>query len=93
MAPNAPPAELLARAQGVADERRLRILRTLAADELTAQEIATRMNIGLTTLMHHLELLRESGLISAGGGRRKAYRLSRVAVTELGQNLERFLFN
>ena len=92
MAPSAPPPELLARAQGVADERRLRILRALASDELTAQEIATRLSMGLTTLMHHLELLRESGLVSAGGGRRRAYRLRRVAMTELGQNLERFLF-
>jgi DNA-binding transcriptional ArsR family regulator len=93
IAPSTPPAELLARAQAVADERRLRILRAIAADELTAQEIATRLSIGLTTLMHHLELLRESGLVSAGGGRRKAYRLRRVALTELGQNLERFLFD
>jgi hypothetical protein len=43
--------------------------------------------------MHHLELLRESGLVSAGGGRRKSYRLRRVALTELGQNLEHFLFD
>jgi DNA-binding transcriptional ArsR family regulator len=91
--PSAPPPELLARAQGVADERRLRILRALASDELTAQEIATRLSMGLTTLMHHLELLRESGLVSTTGGRRKVYRLRRVAVTELGQNLERFLFD
>jgi DNA-binding transcriptional ArsR family regulator len=91
-APSGPPSELLARAQGVADERRLRILRALASEELTAQEIATRLSMGLTTLMHHLELLRESGLVSAGGGRRRAYRLRRVALTELGQNLERFLF-
>jgi DNA-binding transcriptional ArsR family regulator len=93
IAASAPPAELLARAEGVADERRLRILRTLADDALTAQEIATRMSMGLTTLMHHLELLRESGLVSAGDGRRKTYRLRRAAVTELGQNLERFLFD
>jgi DNA-binding transcriptional ArsR family regulator len=93
IAPSTPPAELLARAQGVADERRLRILRTLAADGLTAQELATRLSMGLTTLMHHLELLRESGLVSSGAGRRKIYRLRRIAVTELGQDLERFLFD
>jgi DNA-binding transcriptional ArsR family regulator len=89
--PSAPPPELLARARGVADERRLRILRALAKEELTAQEIATRLAMGLTTLMHHLELLRESGLVSSGGGRRKAYRLRRVALTELEQSLGRFL--
>jgi len=93
IAQSAPPPELLARAQGVADERRLRILRALASEELTAQEIATRLSMGLTTLMHHLELLRESGLVRAGGGRRKSYRLRRVALRELGQNLEHFLFD
>jgi DNA-binding transcriptional ArsR family regulator len=90
--PSAPPPELLARAQGVADERRLRIMRVLAREELTAQEIATRLTMGLTTLLHHLDLLRESGLVSTGGGHRKAYRLRRGALTELEQNLERFLF-
>jgi DNA-binding transcriptional ArsR family regulator len=51
------------------------------------------LSMGLTTLMHHLELLRESGLVSSGAGRRKIYRLRRIAVTELGQDLERFLFD
>jgi DNA-binding transcriptional ArsR family regulator len=89
--PNAPPAELLAQFQGVADERRLRILRVLAKEELTAQEIATHLAIGLTTLLHHLDVLRASGLVSASGDRRRAYRLRRVALTELENNLERYL--
>jgi DNA-binding transcriptional ArsR family regulator len=89
--PSAPPAELLARVQGVADERRLRILRVLAKEELTAQEIATRLSMGLTTLLHHLDLLRDSGLVSAAGGRRRVYRLRRVALVELDHSLQRFL--
>jgi DNA-binding transcriptional ArsR family regulator len=88
---NRPPAELLARFQGVADERRLTILRVLATDELTAQEIANRLAIGLTTLLHHLEMLRESGLVSVSGDRRRTYRLRRVALTELQHNLERYV--
>ena len=87
----APPPELLARFQGVADEKRLRILRVLAKEELTAQEIATRLAVGLTTLLHHLDVLRESGLVSVSGGRRKAYRLRRVALTELEHSLEHYL--
>lgn len=86
-----PPAELLARFQGVADEKRLMILRVLAKEELTAQEIATRLAIGLTTLLHHLDVLRESGLVGVSGGRRRTYRLRRVALTELEHNLERYL--
>jgi DNA-binding transcriptional ArsR family regulator len=88
---SAPPSDLLARTQGVADERRLRILRVLAKEELTAQEIATRLAMGLTTLLHHLDLLREAGLVSAGSGRRKAYRLRPAALSELQQSLEQFL--
>jgi DNA-binding transcriptional ArsR family regulator len=86
-----PPAELLARFHGVADERRLTILRLLAVEELTAQDIANRLAMGLTTLLHHLDVLRGSGLISVGGDRRRTYRLRRVAVTELQHHLERYL--
>lgn len=89
---SAPPAELLARFQGVADERRLTIMRLLAKEELTAQEIATRLAIGLTTLLHHLDVLRESGLVSVSGGRRRTYRLRRAALTEIEHHLERYLF-
>jgi DNA-binding transcriptional ArsR family regulator len=89
--PSAPPPALVARTQGLADERRLRILRILAREELTAQEIATRLDVGLTTLLHHLDLLREAGLVSAGGGGRKAYRLRPAALSELQQSLEQFL--
>ena len=84
-----PPAELLARFQGMADARRLTIMRVL--EGLTAQEIATRLAIGLTTLLHHLDVLRESGLVSVSGGRRRTYRLRRVALTELEHTLERYL--
>jgi DNA-binding transcriptional ArsR family regulator len=87
-----PPTDLLARFQGVADERRLTILRMLAKEELTAQEIATRLATGLTTLLHHLDVLRESGLVSVSGDRRRTYRLRRIALTELQHRLERYLF-
>ena len=88
---NSPPPELLARFRGAADERRLRILRTLAGEELTAQELSRRLAIGLTTLLHHLDVLRESGLVSVSGDRRRAYSLRRVALTELAHNLEHYL--
>jgi DNA-binding transcriptional ArsR family regulator len=86
-----PPPELLARFQGVADEKRLRILRALATEELTAQEVATRLAVGLTTLLHHLDVLREAGLISVSGDRRRTYGLRRVALTELDHSLQRYL--
>jgi DNA-binding transcriptional ArsR family regulator len=89
--PTGPPHELLARFQGVADEKRLRILRVLAKEELTAQATASRLAMGLTTLLHHLDVLRESGLVSVSGERRRTYRLRRVALTELEHGLEHYL--
>lgn len=86
-----PPPELLARVQGVADEKRLRILRALAKEDLTAQEVATRLAVGLTTLLHHLDVLREAGLINVSGDRRRAYGLRRIALTELEHSLQRYL--
>jgi DNA-binding transcriptional ArsR family regulator len=86
-----PPPELLARFQGVADEKRLRILRALAKEELTAQEVATRLAVGLTTLLHHVDVLREAGLISVSGDRRRTYGLRRAALTELEHSLQRYL--
>lgn len=87
-----PPHELLRAGQAIADERRLRILRLLAGEELRASEISTRLGIGLTTLLHHLALLRESGLLAASAGRRgRIYRLRREGLRELGSGLDRFL--
>ena len=87
------PPDLLEQVQGVADERRLLILRLLAAEELTAQEIATRLATGLTTLLHHLDVLRQAGLVSVSRDRPRTYRFRRVALTELQHSLERYLLH
>lgn len=89
--PVAPPGELVAIGQAVADERRLRILRVLAAGELPAQELSARLAIGLTTLLHHLSVLRSVGLIGVRGTHRKLYSLRRERVAALSLGLERFL--
>ncbi len=89
--PTRPPKELLAFGQALADDRRLRILRVLADGELPAQELALRLAMGLTTLLHHLAVLRESGLVSVRGQRRKLYRLRSERVSAMNTRLERFL--
>jgi DNA-binding transcriptional ArsR family regulator len=86
-----PPAELLAFGQALADDRRLRILRMLASGDLPAQELALRLAMGLTTLLHHLAVLREAGLVSVRGERRKLYSLRPERVGALSAGLERFL--
>ena len=74
-----------------ADERRLRILRLVARDELTASELSSRLAIGLTTVLHHLGLLVEAGLLSASHSRRKAYRLRRDGLARFERALTAWL--
>jgi DNA-binding transcriptional ArsR family regulator len=86
-----PEEALAAIGQALGDPRRLRILRLLAGEELTAVELAARLSIGLTTLLHHLARLREAGLLDSGTGRRRAYRLRPEAVSAYGTSLGSFL--
>jgi DNA-binding transcriptional ArsR family regulator len=67
--------ELLAVARALADESRLRALAALAESELGAQELADRLGLGLSTVLHHLGELRAAGLVERGG-RRRPYRLA-----------------
>ncbi|HET9810014.1 MAG TPA: winged helix-turn-helix domain-containing protein [Candidatus Limnocylindria bacterium] len=67
--------ELLAVAHALADESRLRALTALADSELGAQELADRLGLGLSTVLHHLGELRAAGLVERGG-RRRPYRIA-----------------
>jgi DNA-binding transcriptional ArsR family regulator len=73
--------------QALADPRRLRVLRLLAAEDLTAVEIAAGLGVGLTTLLHHLGRLNEAELVSASG-RRRTYRLRRETLATYGRELQ-----
>ena len=59
-----PPARLVALGKAIGDETRLRILRELASEPATPPDLAVRMGIPRTTLLHHLRILREADLIS-----------------------------
>ncbi len=72
--PRASP-ELLAVARALADESRLRTLTALAGSDLGAQELADRLGLGLSTVLHHLGELRAAGLVESGG-RRRPYRIA-----------------
>jgi len=87
----AAPRELLRASQAVADERRLRIIRLLAKEELTASELSARLAIGLTTVLHHLGLLLEARLLTASQTRRKVYRLRREGLADFDRALSTWL--
>jgi DNA-binding transcriptional ArsR family regulator len=62
--PSAPPQRLVKVAAALGDERRLRILRLLRDEPLTATEIADRLGVDRTSLHHHLGILRSAGLLA-----------------------------
>ena len=59
-----PPARLVALGKAIGDETRLRILRELATKPATPPDLADRMGIPRTSLLHHLRILREANLIA-----------------------------
>jgi len=91
--PAAPPRRLVKIAFAMGDPLRLRILRALGDDALTATEIADRLAVDRTTLHHHLGILRSAGLLSIRdegvAGRRYARRTD--GVTEATRSLETYL--
>jgi DNA-binding transcriptional ArsR family regulator len=62
--PQTPPSRLVALGKAIGDETRLRILRELATKPATPPELAERMAMPRTTLLHHLRILRTADLIS-----------------------------
>ncbi len=59
-----PPTRLVALGKAIGDETRLRILRELASEPATPPDLAARMGIPRTSLLHHLRILRQADLIS-----------------------------
>jgi DNA-binding transcriptional ArsR family regulator len=58
-----PPERLVMLARAIGDTTRLRILRALADEPMGPQELAERLAMPRTTLLHHLSLLRRASLI------------------------------
>ncbi|HET7031009.1 MAG TPA: metalloregulator ArsR/SmtB family transcription factor [Candidatus Limnocylindrales bacterium] len=60
----APPSRLVALGKAIGDGTRLRILRELATEPATPPDLAERMRMPRTTLLHHLRILRAADLIA-----------------------------
>ena len=78
--------ELAAALSALADQSRMAIVATLHRRRALAQELSEDLDLGLPTVLHHLERLRAAGIV-AGGGRGQAYYLRpgslRVVAEEL----------
>ncbi|MFO7699149.1 MAG: winged helix-turn-helix domain-containing protein [Acidimicrobiia bacterium] len=72
---DAPPQWLVKLHRALGDERRLRVLRTLAQGDASLGELAETVDIAKSTLHHHLMLLRAAGLVRVQVGEDKRYSL------------------
>lgn len=80
--------ELAARFQGLAEEKRLRILAALSRREQCACEMTGCCDESQPLLSFHLKKLREAGLVEARReGRWMYYSLEREALRELAEEL------
>ena len=58
-----PPTRLVLLMKALADERRLRVVKKLANDRYTLQEVADEFGVAKTTMQHHLTVLRQAGIV------------------------------
>jgi DNA-binding transcriptional ArsR family regulator len=87
---DAPPLRLVRLSKALGDEKRLRILRTLADGEKSLMELAEMFGVPKTSMHHHMIVLRSAGLVAVGVGQ-KRYRLRHETVPDLGALLGGYL--
>lgn len=79
---------LVQKHKALGDEARLRIVKMLFEKERTLQEITERLQLGKSTVHHHLKLLRAVKLVDTHEGK---YVLRKKAVQSLAKELDAFL--
>ena len=90
--PAAPPGYLVEIYKALGDERRLKLLGLLAEADADLRTLADRVDVGKSTLHHHLRILRRAGLVRAVvGPDTHLYSLRKEGLSEAGPLLEGFL--
>jgi DNA-binding transcriptional ArsR family regulator len=88
---DAPPQWLVKLHKALGDERRLRILRTLADGDASLAELADTVDIAKSTLHHHLMLLRSAGLVRVHVGDDKRYSLREETLGDAATTLDHYI--
>ncbi|KMK75795.1 ArsR/SmtB family transcription factor [Alkalihalobacillus pseudalcaliphilus] len=83
-----PPHLLIQKHKALGDEIRLRMVKLLAENDRTLQEITSRLDLGKSTVHHHLKLLRAAKLVEI---HEMKYRLRIDELKTLHVELEQFL--
>lgn len=66
--PYKPSPSLIQRHKALGDEARLRIVKLLSERDQSLQELTERLEMGKTTVHHHLKLLRAAQIVQAKSG-------------------------
>ena len=88
MPPEAAVEELLQFFKALADPNRLRIIGLLAGGPHTVEELAAILNLGISTVSHHLSRLAKAHLVDARAeGYYSSYRLEPEQLTAMAKRL------
>lgn len=96
--PEAPPSWLVKTYKALSDERRLRILRRLAEEEASLDDLVELLGLSKSTVHHHMSVLRAAGLVRVriSGNKHesketKTYTLRTQALTNAGAFLDSYV--
>lgn len=88
---DAPSPWLVKLHKALGDERRLRVLRTLAQGDATLAELADTVDIAKSTLHHHLMLMRAAGLVRLQVGDDKRYSIREETLADASALLDCYI--
>jgi DNA-binding transcriptional ArsR family regulator len=86
-----PPEQLLKLGRAIGDDRRLRILRRLATGDASLAQLADHVDLGKSTVHHHLVQLRAAGLVWVRPGADREYSLRPEAIDAIAPLLADYL--
>ncbi|MFP3719284.1 metalloregulator ArsR/SmtB family transcription factor [Niallia circulans] len=79
---------LVLKHKALGDEVRLRMVKLLFEQSRTLQDITEKLEMGKSTIHHHLKILRSAQLVGIEDGK---YVLKRSAITSLAKELEQYI--
>lgn len=89
--PDAPSPWMLGFYKALADESRLRILNALAVGPASLGQLAERLGLAKSTVVHHMRVLRTAGLVLITVGEEKEYSLRTQVIPEAARMLSAYL--
>jgi DNA-binding transcriptional ArsR family regulator len=89
--PDMPSPWILKTFKALSDEKRVRVLRHLAAGPASFQDLVVLLDAAKSTVHHHLRVLRSARLVRVSLGADKEYSLRRGVIGEAAKALEEFV--